>query len=892
MSLYPGDKLGPYEVLAPLGAGGMGEVYRAKDTKLDREVAVKVLPAAMAQDRERLVRFEREAKVLASLNHPNIAQIYGLEESGATRALVMELVQGGILQTPQPLETALSYGKQIADALEAAHEKGITHRDLKPANIMITPEGVVKVLDFGLATVPSREGEGAGDPTNSPTLTMAATQAGMIMGTAAYMSPEQAAGKAVDKRSDIWSFGVVLWEMIAGARLFDGETVSHTLAHVLTAPIDFSKVKAPPAIAGLLQRCLDRDPRKRLRDIGEARLTIEKYLADPKSSLEIPQRAEGRTRTRWWWVPWAVAAVAGVAATGLALVLFREQPLGQPMVRVDVDLGSDVSLTTLSDGDSYVVLSPDGKRLAYLAGNPPSLFIRKLDQPKATELPGTSGAIAPFFSPDSQWVGYWVGTTLNKISVDGGAGVPLTNALFTTHGGNWGEDGGIVLLLGFGKGLGRLPLAGSTPAPLTELASEEIAHVYPSILPGGKAVLFATLSSPPDPDTSNIDVVTLGDHRRKTLVRGGTSPHYLPGGYLLYTNRSTLFAIPFDAEKLETRGTAVPMLDDVAFYAGGNGAQYDVSPNGTLVYRKVGSGAAEEATTVQWVDAAGKREPLLAKPGNYLNPRLSPDGKRLALTIEDKLVRNIWVYDQARDAMTRLTFTRNDGPVWTPDGADVVFSSPGGGIFWTRSDGAGQPQPLVQSKDILFPSSLTPDGKRLAYYSFVASQLWTVSLENQGGQLKAGQPEQFLKSQFIDQTPAFSPDGHWLAYRSNESGKYEIYVRPFPAPAPGQGGKWQISNSGGRYPVWSGDGRTLMYQSGDQLMAVNYSVKGDAFLADKPRVWIAKLGGISPTLPPDGKRVAVLSPVDAPAPPVQEHEVVLLLNFSDELRRRVPVTAK
>ena len=867
----------------------MGEVYRAKDTRLDREVAVKVLPAAMAQDRERLARFEREAKVLASLNHPNIAQIYGLEESGATRALVMELVQGGILQTPQPLETALNYCKQIADALEAAHEKGITHRDLKPANIMITPEGVVKVLDFGLATAPSREGEGTGDPTNSPTLTMAATQAGMIMGTAAYMSPEQAAGKAVDKRSDIWSFGVVLWEMITGARLFDGETVSHTLAHVLTAPIDFSKVKAPPPIAALLQRCLDRDPRKRLRDIGEARLAIEKYLADPKGGIEIPQRMEGVTRSRWWWVPWAVAALAAVAATVLAFVLFRNQPLGQPTVRVDVDLGSDVSLSSLSDGTSYVVISPDGTRLAYLAGIPQRLFIRKLDQPKSTELPGTSGAIAPFFSSDSQWLGYWVGTTLNKISVEGGAAVPLTSAVLSTHGGTWGEDGSIVLLLGFGKGLGQLPSAGGTPATLTELGSEEVAHAYPSLLPGGKAVLFATLSSPPNPDTSNIEVVTLADRRRKLLVRGGTSPHYLPGGYLLYTNRSTLFAIPFDPEKLETRGAAVPVLDDVAFFGGGNGAQYDVSPNGTLVYRKRGADPGEAAMTLQWVDAAGKREPLLAKPGIYLNPRLSPDGKRLALTIEDAGIRNVWVYDPARDALTRLTFTRNDGAVWTPDQAAVVFASPGGGIFWTRSDGAGQPQPLVQSKEILYPSSMTPDGKRLAYYNFIASQLWTVPIENQGGQLKAGQPEQFLKSQFLDQTPVFSPDGRWVAYRSNESGRNEVYVRPFPAD---QGGKWQISNSGGGYPVWSRDGRSLMYQSGDQLMAVDYSVKGNAFLAEKPRVWIAKLGGTRPNLAPDGKRVAVLSPADAQAQPVQEHEVVLLLNFTEELRRRVPVTEK
>jgi serine/threonine-protein kinase len=725
---------------------------------------------------------------------------------------------------------------------------------------------------------------------------MAATQAGVIMGTAAYMSPEQAAGKAVDKRSDIWSFGVVLWEMLGGAKLFDGETVSHTLAYVLTASIDFSKVNAPPAIAGLLKRCLDRDPRKRLRDIGEAKLAIEKYLADPQSGTEktgiaVPPQSESLAASRWLWVAWAVAAVAAVAAAGLALVHFREQPPDRPMVRVDLDLGADVSLSVLNDGDSSVILSPDGTRLVYLAENPPSLFIRKLDKPKSTELPGTRGAVAPFFSPDGQWVGFSVGATLYKISVDGGAAVPLINASLSTHGGSWGEDGSIVLLFGFGKGLVRLSPKGA-PADLTQLGSQEIAHAYPSILPGGKAALFATLAVAPQPDTSNIEVVTLADRRRKNLVRGGVSPHYLDSGHLLYANRSTLFAVPFDPEKLETRGAAVPVLDDVTSFIGGNGAQYDVSRNGTLVYRKRGAVTAEAASTIQWVDPAGKRETLLGKPGIYSNLRLSPDGKRLALSVGEVFSRNLWVYDPARDAMTRVIAAPSDAFVWSPDGRYIAFASPGNGISWIRSDGAGQPQPLVQSKDILFPSSFQPDGKRLAYYNLVASQLWTVPLEEQGGQLKAGQPERFLTSAFTDQTPAFSPDGHWLAYRSNESGRGEIYVRAFPPPASGEGGKWQISNSGGTAPIWSPDGRKLIYQSGDQLMAVNYSVKGDAFSADKPRVWIAKLGGTNATLSPDGKRVAIVSRVDSSAAPAPEHEVVLLLNFSDELRRKVPVTAK
>ncbi|HEY4362905.1 MAG TPA: protein kinase [Bryobacteraceae bacterium] len=881
MALSAGEKLGPYEIIEPIGKGGMGEVYRARDPRLNRDVAIKVSAAEFTE------RFEREARAVAALNHPNICQIFDVATSpDGFGYLVMEFVEGEAPKGPLPLHEALRIAKQIAEALNEAHEKGITHRDLKPANIKIRPDGTVKVLDFGLAkfdaavtSVPQSE--------NSPTLSMAATRMGMILGTAAYMPPEQARGKAVDKRADIWAFGVVLHEILTGERIFQGEDVTETLASVVKEQPKLDSV--PFEVRRLLKKCLEKDPKKRLRDIGDVWELLEAAPqpteAAARAVIEVPVPAP---RSR---LPWVVATAFALGLAALAFLHFGEKPPAeQPLVRLDVDLGPDVSLVPISQPPTSVVISPDGTRLVYIAGNPPALFLRRLDQPKATELPGTGGAADPFFSPDGQWVGYIAGGKINKISIEGGAVVPLADTS-QTGGVAWGEDGSVVFPLGFGKGLGRIPPAGGPPATLTEVASGELAHGLPQILPGGKAVLFVAVSAPPDVDKDTIEVVTLSDRRRKVVVRGGITPHYLPSGHLIYNNKSTLFAVPFDLDKLETRGNAVPILDDMRVHGPTSAGQYDVSRNGTLVYRKRRGGVAGNLMTIQWVDAAGKRDPLLVKPGVYTAPRLSPDGKRVALAIEDGSGRNIWVYDLAHDALNRLTSSGvNDVPVWTPDGRYIVFSSLGNAISWTRSDGAGQPQPLIQSKILSVPWSVTPDGKRLAYMEIAGlPQIRTAPLEDRNGQLKAGQPEQFLKDQFIDQSPTFSLDGRWLAYDSTESGHREVYVRAFPPPASGQGGKWQISNSGGGYPVWSPDRRTLLYSSGDQEMAVNYSVRGDTFETEKPRVWIAKLGGSDPTLSPDGKRLAVLGPVDAPAVPVQDHEVVFLQNFFDELRRKVPV---
>jgi Tol biopolymer transport system component/predicted Ser/Thr protein kinase len=878
MALTVGTRLGPYEILAPIGAGGMGEVYRAKDTKLKREVALKVLPDSFASDPERMARFQREAEVLAALNHPNIAAIYGVEE----RALVMELVPGESLKGQVLLEIALNYAKQIADALEAAHEKNIIHRDLKPANIMVTPSGVVKVLDFGLAAV--AQAFDPSNPANSPTLTISPTRAGMILGTAAYMSPEQARGKAVDKRADIWAFGVVLYEILTGQRLFAGETVSDTLAQVLTKEPGWAQV--PAKVRRLLKKCLEKDPKKRLRDIGDAWELLEEETGTASS------------RSRLGGAGWIAAAVL-VVALGVALwALWRAQkPADRPLTRLDVDLGADVSLPAPGAASS-VAISPDGTRLVYASGNPPKLFTRRLDQPKPTELPGTEGATAPFFSPDGQWVGFRARGKLNKISVEGGAVVPLAD-LSNFSGASWDQDGSILVSEGLGRGLVRIPSGGGPPETVEGLGKGEIALAYPQLLPGGKAILFVA-DTALDEDRLTIEVLTLGDHRRKIVARGGASARYLAtsdgAGYLIYVNKATLFAIPFDLDKLETRGTAVPVLDDVAYMSMLGTGQFDFSRTGTMVYRRSSGGASAMTTTLRWVGPTGREEVLLAKPGGYDSPNLSPDGKRVALTIAEGGSSDVWVYDPQRDPMTRLTFGGGVylSPIWSPDGQYVVFGRlTGGGIFQTRADGAGQPQALTQSKSLQAPSGFTPDGKRLAYVEAAPNaqvQVWTVPLEDQGGQLKAGNPEQFLRSNFTDAVPAFSPDGRWLAYLSNESGMYEVYVRAFPPPSSGQGGKWQISNNGGRAPRWSRNGHDLLYQSGDQIMAVSYTAKSGTFLPDKPRVWIAKLGGTAWDLAPDGKRVMVVTPVVSAEAPKQEHEVVFLENFFDELRRRVPAS--
>ncbi len=871
MTLAPGAGLGPYEILAPIGAGGMGEVYRARDPRLGRDVAIKISAERFSE------RFDREARAVAALNHPNICQIYDV----GPNYLVMEFVEGltlaeRIKQGAVPLDEALAIARQIADALEAAHEKGIVHRDLKPANIKLKLDGVVKVLDFGLAKM-AAPAASAENLENSPTLTIEATRLGQILGTAAYMAPEQARGKVVGKQADIWAFGVVLYEMLTGRRLFEGETTSDVLAAVLTKEPDWSR--APVGVHRLLKSCLEKDPKRRLRDIGDAWRLLDQM--PPSSSPVTTYRGT---------LPWAVALALALALIVVSVLLWRfTRPSERPLLRLNVDLGPNVALSSFAGPN--VIIAPDGTRLVYVSQN--RLFTRRLDQKQASELPGTEGATAPFFSPDGQWVGFFGGAKLKKVSVIGGAAIALCGAP-NGLGGSWGEDGAIVAVLNQTGGLFRIPAAGGSPAPLTELnrGRAEITHRWPLVLPGAKAVLFTSHTRAVGGfDDASIEVFSLRDRRTKSLVTGGTYGRYLPSGHLLYLNRGTLFAIPFDLSTLEVHGAPVPVLDQVAYTRTNGDAGFEFSQTGALVYE--GGGARAGSVTVQWLERDGKTRILVAKPGDYARPSLAPDGRRLALEISEGSSQDIWVYDLERGTMTRRTFggNVNQGPLWSPDGRYILYGVQGG-LSWTRADGSGKPQTLLRTKGTnTFPWSFTPDGKRLAFHDLLPEtslDLWTVSLESHDGELRAGQPEVYLQTPADERYPAFSPDGRWLAYASNESGDFQVYVRAFPD----KGGKWQISSAGGSYPMWSRSAHELFFESLDnRIMVAGYNVLGDSFVADQPRLWSERslANTVNATrnvdLAPDGKRILAVMEDEGP----KSSYVLYVENFFDELRRRVPV---
>ncbi len=885
MPLAPGTKIGHYEVTALLGAGGMGEVYRARDSRLNRDVAIKVLSAAFVSDPSRMARFEREAQVLAALNHPNIATIYGLEGN----AIAMELVEGKDLAGPLTLEEALPIARQIVEALEAAHEKGIVHRDLKPANIKITPDGVVKLLDFGLATAP--DGDAANiSMSNSPTMSLAMTQAGMIMGTAGYMSPEQAAGKTVDKRADVWSFGVVMVEMLSGRKLFEGETVAHTLADVLRAEVDLSKLpeSTPPAIRRLIGRCLDRNVKNRLRDIGEARILLQ----DPVGGTASPAQAESLPH-RLPIVPWVVAAVAIIVA---GILYFRPEPL-RPLIRLTDELGPESLSASVGSGRGLMAISPDGSRIAVtLAGadGKGRIHTRLLQQTKLIQLAGTENAGTLFFSPDGQWIGFHADGKLKKISVDGGIAVTIVEAP-SIRGASWGDDGNIVASFGNSTALSRVSSAGGSPTPLTKLKDGERTNRWPQVLPGSQAVLFSAYAGN-NSEEANIDVVALKTGERKTVLKGGHSPHYAAtserAGYLLFLRNNTLFSAPFNSASLSVTGSSIPVLEEVSSNttAGGN---FALSASGTLIFK---SGKDDRtAGRISLFDSAGNIKPLLAVPGSYATPRLSPDGKRLAFSMGDTSGGNsdIWVKDLDRDTPSRLTFLPggNNYPVWTPDGKSIVFRN-GDGLYWIRADGAGEAQRLTSSQNAEYSYSISPDGKRLAFFNSGANgsmDIFTAQIGGDPAQPKLGKPELFIGTTFVEIYPAFSPDGRWLAYGSDESGTYEIYVRPFPGP----GGRWQISSGGGRVPQWSKDGRELFYEGDDRrVMAVSYRASGDTFTAAKPRVWSevrlsATLGIREFDITPDGKHIVAILPETEEKPKPDNH-LTVLLNFIDELKRKAP----
>jgi Tol biopolymer transport system component len=910
MTIAAGTRLGSYEVVAQIGAGGMGEVYRAHDSKLGRDVAIKVLPANFVNDPERLSRFQREARMLAALNHANIATIYGLEQCDGVTCLVMELVSGETLAErvkagPLGIEEALKIAVQIAEALEAAHEKSIIHRDLKPANVKVTPEGKVKVLDFGLAKAFS--GDAANDdPSNSPTLSAAATMQGVILGTAAYMSPEQARGKACDKRTDIWAFGCVLYELLTGKRAFLGESATEILAAVLREEPEWKAlpVSTPTKILDLLRRCLQKDVNRRTRDAGDVRIEIGEALSAPATAEPAAVTKGSHALGRRGLILSLCSLLVGGAITGLAIWNLKPPP-PKPVSRVVITLPPGQRLAGLDQ--PVVALSPDGNQLAYVAtqGTTPQLYLRSMDSLEAKPIPNTDGALDPFFSPDGQWLGFFAGGKLKKILVSGGAAVTIGDAA-DPRGANWISQGMIAFAPTNVSGLQQISNAGGTQQPLTRFEKDENSHRWPEFLPGGKAVLFAAGAAGASSwANARIAVQSIGTGERRNLVRGGMYPRYAPSGHLVYAQGGILMAVPFDSQRLAVTGTAVPVVQGVLQSPVSGAAQYSCSSTGSLVY--VPGGIQASQSRLVWVNRAGAEQPLATPAHVYRNPRISPDGRRVAVGITEQEAQ-LWLYDLSRDTLSRLTFEGNTNqlPAWTPDGKRIAFQSNKDGplnIFWQLADGSGGLERLTTSEYAQAPHSWSPDGQLLAFNEvnpITGRVIWVLRMDGpssgsgqvpSGGSSQSRKAQLFLGTPLLQSAPRFSPDGRWLAYVSDESGRSEIYVQPYPGP----GGKWQISTEGGTEPVWNPKGRELFYRSGAKILAVDIATQPN-FAAGKPRMLFEGHYQPTPATSPnydvssDGQRFLMLKPIEQEqAAPTQ---INVVLNWFEELKQKVPTGKK
>jgi serine/threonine-protein kinase len=859
MALSVGSRIGPYEVETLLGSGGMGEVYRARDTNLGREVAIKVLPEAFAQDTERLARFEREAKALAALNHPNVAIIHGLEKGPAeaghyVRALVMELVEGPTLADrvatgPIPLDEALPIATQIAEALEAAHEQGIVHRDLKPANVKVRDDGMVKVLDFGLAKLID-SGSGTRDSglddhirTMSPTITTPAmTQLGMILGTAAYMAPEQARGKPVDKRSDIWAFGCVLFEMLAGRKAFDGEDVTDTIAAVVRAEPKWEALPAdlPPSIPLLLRRCLEKDRKKRVGDISTALFIMKEQSALPGPS---PAPEIVAPPAKWGQIARYALAVTLTAAITAGVVWMLTRPDPPRVSRLELTT-SGASALAVTVNVPHLAITRDGSSVIYVGGSPgeQTLFVRKIDQLEPTLL--TNGASFPFVSPDGEWVGFAVRyDTLRKVAITGGPSVEITQLDGAPRGATWGPDDTIVFATNRGDtGLFRVSAAGGTPVVLTR-PEKGTDHFRPWFLPDGRAVLFTIVpESSSRRAESQVAVLDLRSSANtpKVLVRGGGDARYVSTGHLVYVADNSLRAVRFDLDRLEPVGAAVPVLASVNVIGGFLG-DFEVSDDGTIAYLAETTGGVAERT-LTWVDRQGKGEPISAQSRAYLYPRISPDGTRVALDVRDQ-ENDIWVWDLLQSNITRVT--KHEGidrlPVWAADGQFLFFSSNREGtpvIFRQRADGTGEAERLTQSSGggsvAQHPVSLSADGTELLFQQgpgIQSNDLMALRVDSPG---KADAPNvrPVVNTPDGDANGVFSPDGRWLAYQSNESGNWDIYVRPRRDLE--RGTRFTVSTGGGTQPRWARDGRELFYLSPqNEMMSVRVG-SGETWSPGKP----------------------------------------------------------
>ncbi len=911
MSLTSGTRLGVYEIIALIGEGGMGQVFRARDTRLDRDVAIKILPEAFAHDADRLARFTREAKTLASLNHPNIAAIYGLEESGGVSALVMELVEGDdlsqrIAKGAIPIDEALPIAKQIAGALEAAHEQGIVHRDLKPANVKVRPDGTVKVLDFGLARAFELGGTSP-QATMSPTLSIHATQAGVILGTAAYMSPEQAAGKPVDKRSDIWAFGVVLTEMLTGRQVFAGETVSHVLASVLKDEPDWAALPSntPAPIHRLVRRCLVKDRKRRLADAADAILEIDDALTT--AGAESPVRAATASRPTIPTVLWALAAALAAAAAVLAtLALMRSAPPPALQTSRFVATPPAAQALAVSGFNRDLAISPDGSHLVYPAGAQAQLMVRAIDRLDAQALPGIMSVYAPFLSPDGRWIGFFTtgaASELKKVPITGGSPVPLCRIQGRALGASWGDDETIVFATNDpSTGLLRVSAKGGEPKPLTapDPAKGEADHLFPSVLPGGRGVLFTITAAGGNAD-AQIAVLDLQTGRQTTLIRGASYADYVQPGHVIHAVTGTLRAVRFDLATLTLRGEPVPAVEQVQTSATG-AANFSVSRNGTLVYVPNGTGVATGTSrSLVWVTRQGSEESIPVPARGYFHPRLSPDGKRLALAIQDQ-DQDIWTWDFARPSLERMTFgpAVELFPVWTPDGKWLLFSSSrtGGGIYRQRADMPGAVELLTTAASVQVLHSFSRDGKQLVLTQVDSKakrrDLFLLTLDGfTPDTAGVRQAEPLLQLPFASvMNGEISPNGLWLAYQSNESNQDEIYVRPFPAVGDG---RWPVSTGGGIQPLWAQNGRELFYRQGDRVLSVPVETT-TTFRAGTPTTVFERpylsppvgLAGRTYDVSRDGQRFLMIKDTPAGDPNAAPATIEVVLNWSEELKRLVP----
>jgi eukaryotic-like serine/threonine-protein kinase len=840
VSLAGGTRIGVYEVVAAIGAGGMGEVYRARDTRLNRDVALKILPEHFATDRERLARFEREAQVLAALNHPHIAQIYGVEEGiaddkGPRRmALVIELVEGETLadritRGAVPVDEALAIARQITDAIDAAHDKGIIHRDLKPANIKVTPDGVVKVLDFGLAKLSANhpnDPNRSNDPnafSMSPTLTspVLATGIGTLLGTAAYMSPEQARGKPVDKRADIWAFGCVLYEMLTGRRAFAGDDIGETIAAIIRAEPDWSGV--PGHVRPLLESCLEKDPRRRLRDIGDAWRFVDHH--NGPTAKAAPRKLAA--------VPWAIAAAAVAALTGMtiwsttrsaALPVTAQFTVGPSPANVFRYLFTGAGVAP--DGRSVVFSGYEGQQGANL------LYVRSIDNLVARPLAGTANADAPFWSPDGSSIAFFADGKLKRLDLVGGNPFVLADAPGGAGGGTWNRDG--VLLFAAKGGLYRVSASGGAALPvLPETSADQARSLgFPQFLPDGDGFIYVILRAGTDAKGAGIWASSLSHpEEARPVLATQYKAVYAAGqgdqpGHLLFVRDTTLLAQPFDPQTLTLSGDAIPITDDLTVANNTRWATFWAADTRLLMFRSGGS--TRDRATLGWLDRDGRRLGEAGPENVYSSLRISPDGQRVAIGVRDATgVDDQWLFDVTRRTMTRFTFDRRreTWPVWSPDGQQLAFSSNMSGTYQLyRKDarGANAEQAVSRTGPGKIPSDWSPDGRYLLYSDNDlndADDIWAWPLTGDP------KPIPVVSTPFSDQSAQFSPDGKWIAYQSNESGRFEIYVQAFPA----SGGKWQVSTSGGRSPRWRADGRELFYftptEDSQAMMAVDIELK-------------------------------------------------------------------